>query len=67
MLGTPRARVGLHPHPPVGGLLPVTCHYYCPSNSTGVGTDSLTEVTQLMSRPAPPPSCQDSPSKAPRF
>ena len=32
MLGTPRARVGLHPHPPVVRLLPVTCRYYCPSN-----------------------------------
>lgn len=31
MLGTPRARVGLQPHPPVR-LPPVTCRYYCPSN-----------------------------------
>lgn len=67
MLGTPRAHVGLHPHPPVACLLLVTCRYYCPSNSTGVATNSLTQVTQLTSCPAPPPSHSVSPSNAPRF
>ena len=69
MLGTPRAPSGLYPHPHIACLQPGRCCcYYCPSNFTGVGTDSGTEPSPKLhsSQAAQPllPATRSSPSKA---